>query len=135
MGSPWKVSPGSTAHSLFFRQNVKITQNLGSGPESAASSARRGALDPLPEAPDQEMAWAAADRLFELVKQFPFAGATPEEKADNFAAWLAGFLAVLARPAFEGECPGVAFNADKAGTGKVDVESHARRMLARRRPA
>ena len=102
----------------FPRPDGTIVTDPGYDPATGVFLAPAFALDPLPEAPDRERARAAARDLFALVKQFPFAGETDEDRADNFAAWLAGLLGVLARPAIEGEVPGVAFCGNKAGTGK-----------------
>lgn len=66
----------------------------------------------LPENPTREAARQAADRLFALVDQFPFASA-----ADR-AVWLANLLTILARPAIAGSVPGFAYIGNRAGVGK-----------------
>ncbi len=55
---------------------------------------------------------AAAGRLANLVRQFPFA------RGLDFAVWLAALLTGIQRPAIAGPVPGFAFNGNKAGTGK-----------------
>ena len=62
----------------------------------------------------------AADRLLDLVSDFPFAD------AEHRAAWLAGLLTPLARFAIPGPCPLFLLDANQARTGKtklVDVIS------------
>jgi hypothetical protein len=124
----------------FPRPDGTIVTAPGYDPATGVFLAPAFALDPLPEAPDRERARAAARDLFTLVGQFPFAGETKEAKADNFAAWLAGLLAVMARPAIEGEVPGLAFNGNKAGTGKgrlidlIGVIATGRRVAAANYP-
>ena len=66
----------------------------------------------VPEHPTMEDAREAADALFEVVCDFPFA--TPEHRS----AWLAFLLTLFARPAIEGCCPLMAVDATTRGTGK-----------------
>lgn len=66
----------------------------------------------LNESPTQEDALQAVELLFKVVEQFPFVG------FDDMAAWLAGLLTVIGRPAIEGPVPGLAINGNRAGTGK-----------------
>ncbi|HKI19814.1 MAG TPA: hypothetical protein VKA15_18140, partial [Isosphaeraceae bacterium] len=75
-------------------------------------------LGALPDCPTQADATAAAQRLYDLVCDFPFAG-----MADR-AVWLAALLTAIQRPLIDGPAPGFVFNGNKAGTGKgllVDV--------------
>jgi hypothetical protein len=77
-----------------------------------------GLLGDLPSSPDRDEARAAADRLFDVVRDFPFAS------LDDRAVWLAGLLTAIQRPAIAGAVPGIVLNSNKAGTGKgllVDV--------------
>jgi len=71
-----------------------------------------GLLAGLPGSPDQDDARAAADRLFDVVKDFPFAG------LDDRAVWLANFLTAVQRPMIAGAVPGFAYNGNIAGVGK-----------------
>jgi len=69
-------------------------------------------LATMPDRPAKKDAAAAADRLFDVVRDFPFAS------LDDRAVWLAGLLTAVQRPAIAGPVPGFAFNGNKAGTGK-----------------
>lgn len=76
-------------------------------------------IDPLPNRPTQRDAQEAADAIYQVVSQFPFA----DIKGD-YAVWLAGLLSVIARPAIDGPVPGFAFIGNRAGVGKgrlIDV--------------
>ncbi len=70
------------------------------------------AVEGLVAEPSRDDARRAAYRLLELVEDFPFA------KTSGKSAWLAGLLAVVARPAFRGPAPMLVFDANTAGTGK-----------------
>jgi hypothetical protein len=69
-------------------------------------------IDPLPDRPTQDDAKQAKDRLYSVVRQFPF--------LDDFAraVWLASLLTAIQRPVISGPVPGFVLNANKAGTGK-----------------
>jgi hypothetical protein len=69
-------------------------------------------IGPIPDSPTRADAEAAANRLFALVEQFPFA------TEDDKAVWLAALVTALARPAIEGPVPGTAFNGNASGVGK-----------------
>jgi hypothetical protein len=69
-------------------------------------------FEPLPDAPTEGDARAAARRLFAPVAQFPFA--TDEDRA----VWLAAVLGLVARPMISGPVPGIAFIGNRAGIGK-----------------
>lgn len=66
----------------------------------------------LPARPTREDAKAAWGRIAEYFREFPFAS-----EADR-AVVLAGILTVIARPAIDGNVPGIAVNSNKRGTGK-----------------
>jgi hypothetical protein len=66
----------------------------------------------IPGRPDREDARYAAERLMELVVDFPFAG------ENHRAAWLAALLTPLARFAIDGPCPLFLFDANTPGSGK-----------------
>lgn len=67
----------------------------------------------LPEAPTQSDARAAAVELLDLISDFPV------ETEAGRAAWLAGVLTLIARPAIRGPIPCILFNAPTAGSGKT----------------
>lgn len=70
--------------------------------------------------PTRETAREAADRLLEVVCDFPFSGDA------HRAAYLAALLSPIARTAFDGPTPLVAIDANTPGSGKtklVDVAS------------
>ncbi len=62
--------------------------------------------------PTREAAIAAAGLLFDLVCDFPFAD--PSHRS----AWLAGLLAILARPAIDGSVPMTFVDGNQRGVGK-----------------
>jgi Bifunctional DNA primase/polymerase, N-terminal len=66
----------------------------------------------IPDRPTREDAIAARDVLYRLVYQFPF------KDGFDFSVWLAGLLATIQRPIIGGPVPGIAFTANKAGSGK-----------------
>lgn len=66
----------------------------------------------VPDAPSLEDARQAADAILDVVCDFPFA--TPHDRS----AWLAAFLTLLARPAFDGPAPLFAVDANTRGSGK-----------------
>ena len=66
----------------------------------------------VPEHPTRDDARAAAGRILEYVKFFPF------KSDDDRAVFLAGMLGVIARQGIVGSMPGIAVNGNKAGTGK-----------------
>jgi len=73
---------------------------------------------PIPDRPSQDDAREAAERLFHVVRQFPFADES------NWSVWLAGLLTAIQRPMIHGPVPGFVLNANKAGCGKgllIDV--------------
>jgi putative DNA primase/helicase len=69
-------------------------------------------VEPIPERPSWGEARAAADRLLDIVVDFPFAG--PAHRAN----WLAGLLSVFARPAIEGPVPIFLIDGNQAAVGK-----------------
>lgn len=75
----------------------------------------------IPQTPSRGQAQAAADRLLDLVGNFPFAGDTDNEQYCHRAAWLAGLLTPLARFAIHGPCPLFLFDANCPGTGKTKL--------------
>jgi hypothetical protein len=73
---------------------------------------------PIRETPSRGDALPAADRLLELVAEFPFAGTNDDEQLAHRAGWLAGLLTALVRSAISGPCPLFLFDANCPGTGK-----------------
>jgi hypothetical protein len=71
-----------------------------------------GKLATMPNRPTQKDAKDASNRLFGLVRDFPF------RSGDDWTVWLAGLLTAIQRPAVAGPVPGFVFNGNKAGTGK-----------------
>jgi putative DNA primase/helicase len=71
--------------------------------------------------PSKTDAIQAADRLLDLVRDFPFVGTDSKdnEKRDSHrAAWLAGLVTAVVRHAIAGPCPLFLFDANCPGTGK-----------------
>ena len=68
---------------------------------------------PLQKRPTYEDARRACDDIMGLVSEFPV------EDNCNLATWLAAVLTVLARPAIDGPCPLLLFDAPTPGTGKT----------------
>jgi hypothetical protein len=73
----------------------------------------RGVEFTIPEKPTREHAIAAAERLLDLVCDFPFVA--PAHRS----AWFAGLLTPLARHAFDGPAPLLLFDANVRGAGKT----------------
>jgi hypothetical protein len=71
-----------------------------------------GKLATMPDRPTKKDAKDASNRLYGLVRNFPFA------TGDDWTVWLAGLLTAIQRPAVAGPVPGFVFNGNKAGTGK-----------------
>jgi hypothetical protein len=67
----------------------------------------------LPDKPTQADAQAAARLLLGLVDEFPITTGAGR------AAWLAGVLTLIARPAIRGPVPAIIFDAPTPGTGKT----------------
>lgn len=87
-------------------------------------------LEPIPANPTQADAEAAAQRLFDIVSDFPFKGTVhvendgdvhEVESESHKAAWLAALLTIVGRPAIEGPCPGFLFDGNAAATGKTKL--------------
>jgi putative DNA primase/helicase len=70
---------------------------------------------PVPDRPTRGEAVAAADRVMDLIDEFPFAG------RGHRAAWLAALLTVPARPAFTGPVPLFGLDANTRGAGKTTL--------------
>ena len=96
----------------ILRPDGSLHTEAGYDPVTGYFYAPAGPVPPLPDRPAHADAGRAAEDLFEVVHQFPFAG-----DADK-AVWLAGLLTVLARPAIAGPTPGFAFLGNRAGVGK-----------------
>ena len=96
----------------FPRPDGSIVSGTGYDSATGVFLAPSVDIEALPDAPTQEDARAAAQRLLALVRQFPFAS------DDDKGVWLSGLLTIIARPAIRGCVPGIAFNANRAGTGK-----------------
>lgn len=78
------------------------------------------------ERPTQADAVQAGKRLLALVELFPF-----ESNCDR-VVWLAGVVAMIARPAISGPVPGIAVNGNRPGTGKgLLVDAAAQIALGR----
>lgn len=67
---------------------------------------------PIPEKPTREQAQAAAKKLLDVVRDFPF------ENPAHQSAWLAAVLTPLARYAFDGPVPLFLVDANIRGAGK-----------------
>jgi len=107
--APWVRPDGSLPDPGFDDQTGTLFRPTGD---------LAGLLANLPGSPDQDDARAAADRLFDVVRDFPFAS------DDDRAVWLAALLTAIQRPAIPGAIPGIVLNGNKAGTGKgllIDV--------------
>jgi hypothetical protein len=96
---PYVLEDGSLSHPGYDRVTGTLYR------ESVA-------IPDLPDRPTKDEASAAVAWLYDLVRQFPF--------LSNFdkAAWLAGLLTAVQRPAISGPVPGVAFIGNAPGTGK-----------------
>jgi putative DNA primase/helicase len=70
---------------------------------------------PIPQEPTRDHAVQAADRLLDLVCDFPFIG--PAHKA----VWLSAVMTMIARPAIDGCCPLFVFDASAARSGKTKL--------------
>jgi hypothetical protein len=66
----------------------------------------------IPDSPSREDAIAAAERLLDVVSDFPFT--TDSDRS----VWLAMLLTIVGRPAIKGCCPMFATSANAAGVGK-----------------
>lgn len=88
--------PGyDAATGLFFRPNATFPQ--------------------VPEHPTKDEARESANRLADLVADFPFAS------EPHRLAWLAACLTVVVRFAVEGPCPLFLFDANTSGSGKTKL--------------
>jgi hypothetical protein len=75
----------------------------------------------IPSTPSQQDAIAAAERVLDLVRDFPFVGTDSQDNAkrdSHRAAWLAALLTAVVRHAIAGPCPLFLFDANCPGTGK-----------------
>ncbi len=96
----------------FPRPDGTIVDTPGYDP--ATGIMYRPSIDfpPIPAEPTRDDAIAAAERLREPVRQFPF------ETENDWAVYLSALLTEVARPAIPGPVPGVALIGNKAGSGK-----------------
>ncbi len=93
-----------------------VLEEPGLDPESGIFYAPRCTFEPIPDSPTQEEAKVAAQRLCELVVDFPFAE-RPRPEAHR-AAWLAFLLTGFARYAIPGPVPFVLLEANGPASGK-----------------
>jgi hypothetical protein len=99
-----------------MRPDGSMLMDEGLDPLSGVYLAPAGPLPMVPEAPGLNEAKEAAERLFELVADFPFA-ASPHPDIHR-AAWLAFVLTGFARYAIPGPIPFVLVDASSPGSGK-----------------
>ncbi len=80
------------------------------------------AFKPIPDRPARADAELAADELYYIVQDVPFAILGRGDRKDggdsHKAAWLAAFLTPMARPAIDGPCPMFPISANVPGAGK-----------------
>jgi len=84
-------------------------------------------LPALPESLSQADARSAAERLLELVQEFPFAS------QDDKVTWLSGVITSVARPMICGPTPGLAIIGNKSAVGKGKLV-HIASIIATGRP-
>jgi hypothetical protein len=96
----------------FLRPDGNVVLEPGYDSETRIIYAPGGRRVTIPKANSLEEAKGAADRLWQAVRDFPF------KSPAHFAAWLAGLLTPLARPAFAGPAPLFLFDANRRATGK-----------------
>jgi putative DNA primase/helicase len=71
-----------------------------------------GKVPDVPTRPTQKDAQKAAQRLYEVLHQFPF------ESGFDWSVWIAALLTAIQRPLIAGPVPGFVANGNKAGIGK-----------------
>ena len=81
----------------------------------------------LPRSPSQADALSAAERLLDLVCEFPFAS------QNDKITWLSGVITAVARPMISGPAPGLAIIGNKAAVGK-GMLVHIASIIATGRP-
>jgi hypothetical protein len=110
----------SVVESPTVRPDGTILDNPGWDSETGLLYEPYTCFPTIPVSPSLAQCQDAAQALFRIVKDFPWAG--PEHRA----GWLAGVLTPAARFAFRGPSPLFAFTANCPGTGKsylVDITS------------
>lgn len=109
---------------VFLASGAILTEE-GLDEDSGLYLVPRGELPEVPQAPDLEEARRAAERLLDVVVDFPFAS-DPHPDVHR-AAWLAVVLTGFARYAIPGPIPFVALDASVPCSGKgllAEVASH-----------
>jgi len=101
----------SIASAPYVRSDGSIP-DPGYDPSTGTFYRRSVKLPDLPLSPTRQDAVDAAQRLHRVVGQFPF------EDDDDWLVWLAAVLTAVQRPVIAGPVPGIALNANRAGTGK-----------------
>jgi hypothetical protein len=99
------------ASSPWVRPDGSIP-DVGYDQETGTLYRPAGKLATMPDRPTPKDAKDASNRLYSLVRNFPFA------TGEDWNVWLAGLLTAIQRPAISGPVPGFVFNGNKAGTGK-----------------
>ena len=110
----WSGIPTLTtiASSPFLRPDGTIFNRPGYDPQTQSWLPPASVLPAIPEQPTKEDACQAAERLLDIVCDFPF------ENEGYRSAWLAGLLSPFARPAYDGCTPIFVVDANIRGSGK-----------------
>lgn len=110
----WPTVPEITsiATSPTLLPDGDIIQEPGLHRESGIYYHPMGTYPPVPEDVSQDEARAAAQRLLDIVVDFPFKGDAHK------SAWLSLLLTMLARPAIDGPCPLFVVDGNVKGAGK-----------------
>jgi hypothetical protein len=109
-----------------LRAHWTVLSTPGWDPESGLLYEPNAEYSPILPTPTKMDAIHAAERLLDLVRDFPFAG-TNEGNSDkrniHRSAWLAGLLTALVRHAIAGPCPLFLFDVNCPGTGSWRTSS------------
>jgi hypothetical protein len=100
-------------NSPVLRRDGTVASKPGYDPDTGLVFDPQGAKFEILAEPTRDDAFAAANRLLDLVMDFPFA--TPAHKS----SWLAALLTPPARFAFDGPVPLFLFDANTRGSGKT----------------
>ena len=111
-GSWFGVRRLSAVTSIPVMTSEGVLQTPGYDPLSAVFYSKSIDVPKVKSKPTKDDARAAADLLFDLVQDFPFLA------VEHRSAWLAGLLAIIARPAIDGPCPMTFIDGNQAGAGK-----------------
>ncbi|MGI5865884.1 MAG: hypothetical protein ACOX6T_28030 [Myxococcales bacterium] len=112
-----------------LRPDGTIIDRPGYDPQTGLLFVPAGACNPIPDRPTRAQALEARDELLEVVCDFPF------ELPAHRAAWLAGALTPIVRPAIgDGNVPLLLVDANSRGAGK-GLAVHAAAIIATGRTA